>query len=124
MKKNVLSVMKKVVMVAFLLTGGCLSTFGSPVQISMHIINPTGPGGGNTLAPARPWYITQDDYILIMPAFEDDFTLELLDEDGVVVYSIYVPAGTTQIVLPSTLSGDFELRLVADTYYYIGYISL
>lgn len=124
MKKTVLSVMKKVMLVALFLTCGGINSFGSPVQISMHIIFPTGPGGGNTLAPARPWYITQDDYTLTMPAFEDDFTLELRDEDGVVVYSVYVPAGTTLILLPSTLSGDFELCLVGDTYYYRGYITL
>lgn len=124
MKQTILSVMKKVMMVTLLLTCGSLASFGSPVQISMHIINPTGPQGGNTLAPARPWYITQDDYTLTMPAFEDDFTLELRDENDVVVYTAYVPAGTTMIVLPSTLSGDFELRLVGDTYYYIGYITL
>lgn len=94
------------------------------VQIPMHIIDPSESGSRPTLAPPRPWYITQDDYVLSMPTFEDDFTLELLDEDGVVVYSVYVPAGTTLIVLPSTLSGDFELRLVADTYYYRGYITL
>lgn len=124
MKKTILSVMQKVMMVTLLLTAWSLSSYGSSVQISMHIIKDSGPEGGNTLAPPRPWYITQDDYVLTMPAFEDDFTLELLDEDGVVVYSVYVPAGTTMIVLPSTLSGDFELRLVADTYYYRGYITL
>lgn len=115
---------KKLFLVFALLNGWGVNSICAGEQVPMHIINPSGPEGGNTLAPARPWYITQDDYVLIMPAFEDDFTLELLDEDGVVVYSIYVPAGTTQIVHPSTLSGDFELRLVADTYYYIGYISL
>jgi len=93
-------------------------------QIPMYIIGHGAAAGGSTLAPPRPWYITQDDYVLTLPAFEDDFTLELRDENDVVVYTDYVPAGTTQIVLPSTLSGDFELRLVADTYYYIGYISL
>ena len=40
------------------------------------------------------------------------------------VNSTIVPEGTTLVVLPSTLSGDFELRLAADTYYYIGYILL
>ena len=124
MKKSSLSVMKKVMMVALLLTVGCFYSYGAPVQISMHIIKESGPQGGNTLAPPRPWYITQDDYTLTMPAFEDDFTLELRNEYDVVVYSTYVPAGTTLIVLPSTLSGDFELRLVGDTYYYRGYISL
>ena len=81
-------------------------------------------GSGPTYAPPRPWDITQDGYVLTMPAFEDDYILELRDENDVVVYTDYVPAGTTQIVLPSTLSGDFELRLVADTYYYRGYINL
>lgn len=124
MKKEILSVMKKVMLVALFLTGGGIFSFGIPVQVSMQIIKEAGPEGGNTLAPPRPWYITQDDYVLTMPAFEDDFTLELRDENDVVVYTAYVPAGTTMIVLPSMLSGDFELRLVADTYYYRGYISL
>ena len=115
---------KKLFLLAVLLTGWCVSSFSFPVQISMQIIRSSGPGGGSTLAPPRPLYITQDDYVLTLPAFEDDFTLELRDENDVVVYTDYVPAGTTQVVLPSTLSGDFELRLVADTYYYIGYISL
>ena len=116
--------MKKVMIVSLLMILGSLSSKGFPVQVSMNFIRPGGASNGSTFAPPRPWYITQDDYILTMPAFEDDFTLELLDEDGVVAYSVYVPAGTTQIVLPSTLSGDFELRLVADTYYYRGYITL
>ena len=79
-----------------------------------------GVGINSVYAVQIPMHIID----LSMPTFEDDFTLELLDEDGVVVYSVYVPAGTTLIVLPSTLSGDFELRLVADTYYYRGYITL
>ena len=115
---------KKFILAIALFCGLGINTVRAGEQIPMHIINPTGPGGGNTLAPPRPWYITQDDYVLTMPAFEDDFTLELRDENDVVVYTDYVPAGTTQIVLPSTLSGDFELRLVGDTYYYRGYISL
>ena len=116
--------LKKLFLLAVLLTGWCVSSFSFPVQISMQIIRSSGPGGGSTLAPPRPLYITQDDYVLTFTAFEDDYTLELRDENDVVVYTDYVPAGTTQVVLPSTLSGDFELRLVADTYYYIGYISL
>ena len=93
-------------------------------QIPMHIIRTGNASDGPTYAPPRPWYITQDDYVLTMPAFEDDYTLELRDENDVIIYTDYVPAGTTQIVLHSTLSGDFELRLVGDTYYYRGYISL
>lgn len=115
--------MRKFILVIALLFGVGINSFCS-VQIPMHIIDEGPVSSGNTLAPPRPWYITQDDYTLTLPALADDYTLQLLDEDGVVVYSVFVPAGTTLIVLPSTLSGDFELRLVADTYYYRGYISL
>jgi hypothetical protein len=64
--------------------------------------------------------------VLTLPGFEDDYTLELRDEDGTMVYSIYLSAGTTQVVLPSTLSGEYELRLIpfSATYYYRGYILL
>ena len=116
--------MKKVMLVTLLFAMGDIRTYGAPVQVSMQIIDKSSSGAGPTYAPPRPWYITQDDYVLTLPAFEDDFTLELRDENDVIVYTDYVPAGTTQIVLPSTLSGDFELRLVANTYYYIGYIEL
>ena len=110
---------------AFVFLGGILaSPLMAQENIQMQVILIGASGDGPTYAPPRPWYITQNDYTLTMPAFEDDFTLVLLDEDGVVVYTAYVPAGTTMIVLPSTLSGDFEIRLVGDTYYYRGYITL
>jgi len=117
--------MRKLLMMFVLMLGGAIfSEALAEEQIPMQIIDEGPAHSGNTLAPARPWYITQNDYVLTLPAFEDDYILELRDEDDVVVYTDDVPAGTTQIVLPSTLSGDFELRLVGDTYYYRGYISL
>lgn len=115
---------KKLFLIVALLSGWGANTLWAGHQIPMHIINEGSGSDGPTYAPPRPWYITLDDYVLTLPAFEDDYTLELCDEDGVVVYTTYVPAGTTLVVLPSTLSGDFELRFVADTYYYIGYITL
>ena len=118
--------MKKLILAALLMIGGGTFAFGQH-QIPMSIIDKNGAdGGSNTLAPPRPWYITQDDYVLTIPVFEDDLTLQLLDEDETVVYSTYIPAGTTQVILPSTLSGDFELRLIPymATYYFRGYINM
>lgn len=115
---------KKLFLIVAILSGWGANSLWAWQQIPMHIVKDDASGAGPTYAPPRPLYITQDDYVLTLPAFEEDYTLELRDENDVVVYTDYVPAGTTQVVLPSTLSGDFELRLVADTYYYIGYISL
>ena len=118
-------IMRKLLLILALVMGGAsLTTILADDQITMSFIKKGSSSSSGTFAPPRPWYITQDDYVLTMPAFEDDFTLELRDENDVIVYTDYVPAGTTQIVLPSTLSGDFELRLVGDTYYYRGYLSL
>ena len=119
--------MKKLLLVfALLCNGGGINPLWAQHQIPMHIIDQSGTSAGNTLAPPRPWYITQNENILTLPAFEDDLTLQLRDEDDAVVYSTYVPAGTTQVVLPTTLSGEFELRLIPFnvTYYYRGFIVL
>lgn len=114
---------KKLFLIFALLSSG-IPPLVAQQSVQMCFIKKGSSDGGSTLAPPRPWYITQYDHILTLPAFEDDYTLELRDENDVIVYTDYVPAGTTQVVLPSTLSGDFELRLVGDTYYYRGYLSL
>lgn len=119
--------MFKKLFLAIAFWGGALfSPLMAQENIPMQIIDERPAGSGNTLAPPRPWYIIQNGYTLTIPAFEDDFTLELLNENGVVVYSAYVPAGTILIVLPSSLLGDFEIRLVPilSTYYYRGYLIL
>ena len=116
--------MKKLLLAMFLLIGGGDFAFGQ--QIPMQIIKNQPIGQNNPLAPPRPWYITQNENILTLPAFDESFTLQLLDEDETVVYSTYIPAGTTQVVLPSTLSGDFEIRLIPynAAYYFRGYLIL
>lgn len=115
--------MIKLLFAILLLVWGSISLRASQ-EIPMQIINQSASNTGNTYAPARPWYITQDDYALTLPALGDDYMFELRDENDEVVYTTYLPAGTTSVVLPPTLSGDFEIRLVGDTYYYRGYISL
>lgn len=119
--------MKKLLLVfALLCNGGGINPLWAQQQIPMHIIDQSGTSAGNTLAPPRPWYITQNENILTLPAFEDDLTLQLRDEDDAVVYSTFVAAGTTQVVLPTTLSGEYELRLIPflAIYYYRGFIVL
>ena len=117
---------KKLLLTIAFFAGVNLSSLMAQQNIPMQIIDLSSSDGGHTYAPPRPWYITQDDYVLTLPVFDYAYTLVLLDEDGVVVYSADYSAGTTTVVLPSTLSGEFELRLVpySATYYYRGYIGL
>ena len=118
--------MKKLLLAAMFLIWGGNYAFGTTNEIPMQIIDETPAGNIHPYAPPRPWYIMQDDYVLTLPAFDYDYTLVLFDEEGVVVFSADYSAGTTTVTLPSTLSGEFELRLVpyAATYYYRGYMEL
>lgn len=79
---------------------------------------------GNGKAPVAPWYIDQDGYVLTMSATPCDYTLTLYDEEDDLVYSTFLPTGTTLVVLPTTFSGTFEIRFETATYYYFGYINL
>ena len=103
----------------------CFSTIalaGNDVPMNYQPTGSTHDGNGK--APVAPWYIDQDGNVLTMSATPCDYVLTLYDEDDELVYSTFLPAGTTQVVLPTTLSGDFEIRFETATYYYYGYISL
>ena len=103
----------------------CLSTFAYASNDVPLIHRPIGSThGGYPKTPAAPWHISQDGNMLTMSAIPCDYTLTLYDEDDDVAYTTYLPAGTTLVVLPATLFGDFEIRFETATYYYYGYISL
>lgn len=66
-------------------------------------------------------FITQDDHKLILPEIEDSVTFSVYKGDK----CVYADGnhGST-VYLPTSLVGDYEVRLTADTYYYFGYITL
>ena len=116
---------RKLFLFVFLLIGVGSFSYGAQ-QIPMQIIDQTPPLGGHPYAPYRPWFISQESNVFTLAATPEDYTLVLLDEDGKVVYTDTLSSGSTMFVLPSTLSGSYELRLVplASTYYYRGYLEL
>ena len=115
--------MKKLFLLTALLFGGLGFTHVEAAgDVPLEIIDESGASNYGTKAP--PLIISQEDNVLTLPVMADDFVLELRDEDGFLVYSAFVPSGCTMVILPTWLSGSFELRLIADTYYYIGYIFL
>ncbi len=99
-----------------------------------------GPGpihngsAGNHSTPRTPILaptVYLDDHTLILyTEFEDAIEVQLLehdtmdDDEPTVVYSVSVPAGTQQVVLPSTYTGGYGIRLVVGQWYFIGYVDL
>ena len=114
--------MKRTFIILMVLLGGVINLQAKPVALTYEDHSTTAPGSPKT--PIRPWYVDFTNNIISMEATPCDYTLNLYDENEAVVYSVFVPAGTTQVVLPTTLSGNFELRFETDTYYYYGFIYL
>lgn len=115
--------MKKLFLLTALLFGGLGFTHVEAAEdVPLSIIKEGEISDEGMKTP--PLIISQDGNVLTLPVMADDFVLELRDEYGCVVYYAFVPSGCTMVILPTWLSGSFELRLIADTYYYIGYIFL
>lgn len=116
--------MKKAIFSLLLLAGGINYTLATPVDLSVSISDHTGtaPGHPKTSIPS----IDLTDGVLTFHSNHADFALQILDEDGVVVYSVAVPSTQTTVVLPSWLNGEYELRLypTGSNIYFYGYIEL
>lgn len=79
---------------------------------------------GNPRNPIEVPLVYIDDYTLTFEAYHPDYVLIIKDEDGDVVYSTSVYSAQTQVVLPSTLSGDYEIQLVMGNWLFTGWIAL
>ena len=97
---------------------------GGKVSLNVGIVDETGTHGGDPRSPIVIPSVSLDGHTLYTGAVWFDATLQVLDEDGNVVYTTFVPAGTPTVVLPSTLSGDYELQLIQGYWYFYGYIIL
>lgn len=65
-----------------------------------------------------------EDYTLTFYTPCDGCVLRLVDENDIVVYSTVIPTGATSLVLPSYLSGDYEIQIIQGYTYFYGNISL
>lgn len=79
---------------------------------------------GHPKSPDETPTVYIDDYMLYFEANHPEYVLNIKDEDGDVVYTTVVYTAQTQAVLPSTLSGDYEIELVMGNWIFKGRISL
>lgn len=93
-----------------------------PLQVSG--VDPTTDQDDPHKGPVQIPEVSLDDHTLYFYTLCDGYTLNLVDENDVVVYTIVIPVGTTSWVLPSTLSGEYELQLISGNYCFWGMINL
>ncbi len=75
-------------------------------------------------SPVVPPQIGIEDYTLFIYSGCEDATLVLVDENDNEVFSQEIEDDTDQIVLPTTLSGTYELRIYRGNYMFYGEIEL
>ena len=93
-----------------------------PLTVSYDDEQPLGPGYPKTPITAPKVYI--EDYTLLFEVNHPEYVLNIKDEDDNVVYSTVVSSAQTQVVLPSTLSGDYQIELVMGYWHFSGWINL
>lgn len=104
----------------------CVQTLSaqSPIPLKVGRIDPTNPVMPRPKSPVLAPTVYIDGYELTFETPCDGCTLQLVDEDNDVVYSIVIPAGTTTLYLPSYLEGTFELQIISGEWLFYGEIEL
>ena len=95
-----------------------------PIVFTVSWVNPKPMGNKPNKSPVQPPTVYLDDYVLTFEADHPDYTLYIKDEDGEVVYSSTVYSSQTQVTLPSSLSGDYDIELVMGNWMFTGWITL
>ena len=95
------------------------------VPLSVCIEDDEQPGtNGFPRSPIEVPLVYIEDYTLSFETNHPDYILTLKDEDGDVVYTTTVLSTDTEVILPSTLSGDYEVNLVMGNWLFTGWINL
>ena len=81
-------------------------------------------GNGYPKSPDETPTVYIDDYTLFFETNHPEYVLNIKDEDGDVVYTTVVYSAQTQVVLPSTLSGDYVIEVIEDNQLFTGWINL
>lgn len=94
-----------------------------PIEMQVSEIDPTHNHGTFPKSPMMIPSISIANYTLYFDTPCDGCTLNIVDENNLVVYTLVIPSGTTSLVLPSTLSGKYELQLIRGNYLFWGVIN-
>ena len=94
------------------------------VDLQVGYIDPNNGDDGQPKTPILIPEVSLDDHTLFFDTPCDGCTLRLVDANNNVVYSTVIPTGTTSLVLPSSLSGEYKLQIIQGNIYFYGYINL
>lgn len=117
--------MRKFIIACFMLAVSMGIFASSRIPLYPKQDKPIKNGGGPHRMPSRPLTAVLEDYTLTFGyGFDEAVTIELLDEDENVVYTDWLAPGQTTLTFPTSLAGEYTIRLTVGTMCYIGVIEL
>ena len=113
-------------LLAAMLTLGNVSVYADPelIVLEVGIEDPEHGDSSQQKTPITVPDISLEDHTLYFYTPCDGCILRLLDGNDNVVYSTVIATGTTSLVLPSTLSGEYEIQIIQGNICFYGYINL
>ena len=123
MKKTKLLFMT-LIMVMLPLSNVRVSAEPEDVPLETGIVDPSNNQDNPHKTPTIIPKVSIEDYTLYFNTPCDGYVLRLVDEFDNVVYSTVIPVGATSLVLPSYLSGTYELQIITGIYCFYGDITL
>lgn len=84
----------------------------------------SGVAGTMPRSPINPPVVYLEDMTLTFVADHPEYVLYIKDGDEEVVYSAVVTSTETEVTLPSSLCGTYEIQLVMGNWLFTGWIEL
>ena len=107
------------------MTSVSMMAMTTDVPLTVGIIDPQNGQGDPHRGPVTCPQVDLDGHTLYLYSVSYDLTLVLVDEEDEVVYTTFIPANTVSVVLPTSLSGTYEMQLYpGGDYYFYGWIEL
>ena len=107
---------------AFMISTSSLAWELVPLSVYYDDTMPIGHGHGKPSIESPKVYI--EDYTLSFGINHPEYTLIIKDENDNVVYTTTVFSTQNDVILPSTLSGNYEINLVMGNWLFNGWINL
>ena len=93
-----------------------------PVHFDVGIIDPTSDQDEPQRTPVTVPYVEIEDNTLTFVTNCDGMELSLVNEDDEVVFTTIISSST--LVLPTYLSGSYQLQIISNNYLFYGDITL
>lgn len=94
------------------------------IELEAGYVDPNEPLDPDHRSPIIVPHVGINGFSLIFYTSCDGCILRLLDENENVIYTTMIPVGTSTLVLPSYLSGNYRIEIIPGTIYFWGNIEV